>query len=185
LGEEQKMATTLKLRSLLLVGLLALAGCDDGPSVVAGMPQGGIVKSTLTYIHARGAVLTEVYGDPFNATGGDVAGKVIAAVQGSIQSPLLKFTGKPAEAGIGNATFRIAFGYPTGTQTYHLCDQDVPELEARDDEKITVLGVFCLDGELLADAEGWVKNIDGIDDFRFRQLISQLAITVLDNEENN
>ncbi|MDP6109371.1 MAG: hypothetical protein QGF71_04765, partial [Rhodospirillales bacterium] len=79
--------------------------------------------------------------------------KVLPLIAGSLGRKLFKFTMQAGSAGVGDVSFRIAFGYPKGEQNDRLCTDKIPEL-APEEKDITAIGALCNDGELLAEASG-------------------------------
>lgn len=167
------------IKYLAILGVFALAACDESSNVVAGFTKGSIVGSTLTYANSKGPVLVEIHGDPFGMRDSVLAEKILAALDGHFTSPVIRFTTDKDQAFSSNVSYRIAFGWPHTINPEELCGKDIPDLSPNI-EKITVAGAFCLDNERLADAEGWVANVQTPDDMKFKLLMSDLARRILD-----
>jgi hypothetical protein len=172
---------TSNLKYLAVLGVFALAACDESSNVTAGFTRGEIVKSTLVYANSKGPVLVEIHGDPFRMRDSVLADKVITALEGHFSAPPLRFTTDKDKAFTPNVSYRIAFGWPLKEGAEELCGKKIPDLSPNL-EKIAVAGAFCMDNERLADAEGWVSGVKTPDDTKFKLLMSDLARSILDRD---
>jgi len=163
---------------------LFLAACDDVPNIVAGFSKGPVVGSTITFAQSKGPMLVQVYGDPFGMSDRVFHNKVVDALQGSIQSPLIRFTRNRSEAGVSNVTFRLAFGFPKGEQAEEICKDKIPD-PVDSDTQIRLRGAVCMDGELLVEADGWMKKEGTPDSAGFKRFITAMSISVLEHPEND
>ncbi len=107
-----KLRKSIHSSAIAAAALLFLAACDDVPNIVAGFSNGPIVGSTINFVQSKGPMLLQVYGDPFGMSDRVFHNKVVDALQGSIQSPLIQFTRTRRDAGVSNVNFRLAFGFP-------------------------------------------------------------------------
>lgn len=167
------------VKFLAIGGLLFLAACEEEPSgVTPGFYRGDIVESSLIYAQSKGPVLAQIYGDPYGL-GNDVLGeKVRHALIGHFQAPIIKFTGSEAEAGSPNIRIRIAFGFPEDENSRELCGKEIPQLSSPK-EKLIATSVFCMDGEMLAEASGWTMKVHDPDSRGFSLFVSDLARSVM------
>jgi len=165
-------------RGGLFAGLLALVGCDEAPTIVEGHSAGPIVASTINYVQAKGPILVKVHGSPYGNAGDAFADEVLKHIAGSVQAPVLRFTRNPAETGVSNFVYHIAFGAAEGDSGEELCKGESMNLSTSD-SRITVLGAFCLDDQRLFNAFGSVKHVEQSDPF-FPKLLVQLTQSVLD-----
>ncbi len=107
-----KLRKSIHSSAIAAAALLFLAACDDVPNIVAGFSNGPIVGSTINFVQSKGPMLLQVYGHPFGMSDRVFHNKVVDALQGSIQSPLIQFTRTRRDAGVSNVNFRLAFGFP-------------------------------------------------------------------------
>lgn len=175
--------STMFSRGAVLAGMLALAACDEAPTVHTGYSRGPIVNSTINFVQSKGPLLVQVHGNPFGRPSEDFAVTVMKDIAGAIQSPLIRFTRNPAEAGIKNITYRIVFGYPENQDYEELCTDKVPTLH-RSDSRITVAGVLCQNNDRLAEVAGSFMMVKP-DHPMYKMLLVLLTQTLLDNSENN
>ncbi len=142
------------------MGLFLLAACEEDPSIVTpGHYRGEIVESSLMYAQSKGPVLLQVYGDPYGVGTEALGEKVRQTMVGHFQSPIIQFTGSEQQAGSPNIRIRIAFGYPESENSREICGDKMPKLSPNK-EKLIASSVFCMDGEMLADASGFVLKAD-------------------------
>ena len=163
-----------------LAAVLAGCGDTDGPAVVKTYDRGDIVESLFFSASRAGPVLAHVHGNPFGGDDRKLVDAVHTTMAEAIVGRPMTFTDDPSAVEQPNNHVIVVFGAPLNQNGHKLCAGVLPEVQApREPGRIDVRAVFCGDGELLADAEGWVKRIDGIDDLRFRRLIFDLSSQLL------
>ncbi|MEK9676779.1 MAG: hypothetical protein VW169_00095 [Rhodospirillaceae bacterium] len=65
-------------------------------------------------------------------------------IAGSVQAPVLRFTQNPAETGVSNFVYHIAFVAAEGDDGEDLCKGGSMNL-SNSESRITVLSALCLD----------------------------------------
>lgn len=167
----------------LLTGLLpaaaaVLGGCADadGPAVAKTYDRGEIVESLFFSASRQGAVLAHVHGNPFGGDHGVLAEAVHANMADAILGRVVRFTDDATAVEQPQNHIVVVFGAPKGQSGHKLCEGKLPQTQPpAEPGRVDVRAVFCADGELLADAEGWAKRIEGTDDPRFQRLMYDLA----------
>lgn len=163
-----------------LAALLSACGDTDGPAVVKNYDRGEIVESLFFSASRAGPVLAHVHGNPFGIDDRALADTVHKVMADAVVGRPMRFTDDPAAVEQPNNHVIVVFGAPINQSGDKLCAGVLPEVQAaREPGRIDVRAVFCGDGELLADAEGWAKRIEGIDDPRFQRLIFDLSTQLL------
>lgn len=156
-----------------------VAACENGPAVVGNYDKGqALIHSTLTHAGKDGPILAEVFGNPFGMEPAAFGSLVRDRLPDGVMGRVLTFTGNENQAPSPNIRIAVVFGALTNVPGRRLCEGNPPELTFNPD-KLTVRAVLCADGELLSDAEGWARNLEGPNDRRFRRLLGDLARALL------
>lgn len=166
------------LKGLLPVAAAVLSGCGnaDGPAVAKTYDRGEIVESLFFSASRKGLVLAHVHGNPFGIDERVLIEAVHKHMADAILGRIVGFTDDPAAVEQPNNHIIVVFGAPPGQSGHKLCQGILPEPQpAAEQGRVDVRAVFCADGELLADTEGWAKRIEGADDPRFQRLMYDLA----------
>lgn len=167
----------LKAAAAAVVPLIS--ACEDGPQVVSNFDRGGsMIESMVAYASAKGPMLALVRGNPFGGSEADLANTVRTRMTESVGERIIRYTADENEAPHPNIRILILFGAPGTANGHRLCEGKIPTLAVNPD-KITIRGVLCADGELLSDAEGWSRKVDGPDDQRFERLLFDLTRALL------
>ena len=170
------------LKGLVPAVAAVLAGCGDtdGPAVVKNFDRGDIVESLFFSASRKGAVLAHVHGNPFGANDRVLAQTVHGVMAEAMIGRIVRFTDDVAAVEQPNNHVIIVFGAPLNQNGNKLCAGVLPEtLAPSEPGRVDVRAVFCGDGELLADVEGWAKRIEGTDDPRFHRLMFDMTTKLL------
>lgn len=166
------------LKGLVPAVAALVAGCGDtdGPAVAKTYDRGEIVDSLFFSASRQGKVLAHVHGNPFGRDERKLIDIVHGTMAEAIVGRVVAFTDNPAAVEQPGVHVIIVFGPPKAMNGRKVCEGQVPQtVPPAEQGRIDVRAVFCGDGDLLADAEGWAKRIESADDPRFRRLIFDLA----------
>ncbi|MBL6958679.1 MAG: hypothetical protein ISR52_06845 [Rhodospirillales bacterium] len=165
--------------------LPALAGCDEQPSSVVNNfdRQPEMTWSSMISASSKGPVLATVHGTALGMAEGDFADTVRGLMSGAIQERRIKFTGDEGAAPSPNIRLTVLFGAPKTASGNKICAGQLPDLSQPED-RITVRAVFCIDGDLYSDAEGWVKDVKSADERRFQQFIFDVMTNLFRERDN-
>jgi hypothetical protein len=121
-----------------------------------------------------------VHGNPFAIDDGALADLVHGVMAEAIIGRPMRFTDDAGAVEQPNNHVIVVFGAPKTLSGHKLCEGLLPEPQPpAEPGRVEVRAVFCGDGELLADAQGWAKRIEGAADPRFRRLIFDLATRLI------
>lgn len=171
------MAKWRGLLAFLSAGL-ALFGCDEGPSSNLSFTSTPDVWSFVTATAAHGPLLVEVRGDPFRAGEAALADAVVAAVAFTFTEPWLRFTSNAADAASTDMRLIWLLDVQAGFDADRTCAGEFPALDAGR-RVMEIRAVFCHRGRPLSAVHGWMRRPDGIDDAKWRRLISQMSRQLL------
>lgn len=180
-------------RSLLaLVMLAGAAAC--APRLVVLSPTNFYIAYTPTVVNSAagsGGILVEVIGNPFDAPHADLERTITSAMTGSHFGPPVDFVTTPPEG--FRSPYRIVMVFDS-VQAYgeaKLCregrsivpsagDQDgAAEQGGEGGQVVKVYAALCAGQGPLTGVNGRVGEVTGLDDPKFRQLISQLTTNLL------
>lgn len=172
------------LKRLMSLGAAALAalgsGCGDGPATLAGTWRSPAAWSSMIYATSTGPMLIEVHGAPFSLPPAQFRAALAEAMTGKVFGRPTAFTADAQQAPQPRYRVVLAFNAPADSDSHALCEGRVATATTSAD-RLTVHGVFCDGTTLLASVRGWVARINGSDDRRFLQLISQLTRELFGN----
>lgn len=166
-----------RLFSLAAAATAALvSGCGDGPATVPGSYRSPAAASVLVYATSRGPMLIEVHGDPFGLGPALFRTLVAQAMSGATPARPFRFTADPADAPARKVRVVVAFDPTPVLSAADLCAGQVASAApGRPGERVALLAALCDGDQVLASVSGWVAKVDGPDDRRFRQLLTQAA----------
>lgn len=164
----------------LAAGLAPLiAACEDGPSVVSNFnKEASLIQSVLTHASTGGPVLAEIHGNPWGLEEPAFARIVLDRFSEAIQGKVITYTTLEREAPHPNIRVIVVFNALEALPGHRLCEGRMPEVQFNP-VKMTVRAVLCADGDLVSDAEGVARNLEGPNDRRFRRLVGDLARALL------
>lgn len=178
------MALQRALRWGVLVMTWSLFGCEgDGPSVINTFTRGPVVWSSFVYAIQEGGLLLQVHNPPF----GDAASVGQAAVE-QFKSAFPEQPGRltldASQAREPTQKIVLVFDPPPKWDARNTCrgERPVAQPEAG---RTRVQASYCNRDELLAAAEGWVKNARDPRDERFGRLMTQIALNLITRDRNN
>lgn len=179
-------------RSLLVLAILTgAAAC--APRLVVLSPTNFYIAYTPTVVNsaaASGGILVEVVGNPFDAPQADLERTITSAMTGSHFGPPVNFVTTPPED--FRSPYRIVMVFDAA-QAYgeaKLCREgrsiepsgavDQGDGEGGGGGKVVkVYAGLCAGQGPLTGVNGRVGEVTGLDDPKFRQLISQLTTNLL------
>lgn len=159
-------------RTAVAGALLALAGCSAVTVEDAPPPRFSYTNGDFEYATHKGAIVTEVVGNPFGIARQAFQDRVLSLMKGQNR-------GRPADfvATGGDRTFApykvvAAFNMPPYISGHDLCKGSAALPPPRAGGSPLTLGMaFCIGDQLKTDAKGRAATVAGIDDPRFAQLV--------------
>jgi len=153
-----------------------LSACDDanGPAVVNTYDHGGVWENVV-YAGKDSPILVNIHGNPFGGDANLLADNVLLHMSNAISQRVLHYTTNPAEAKSTSIKVILLFGADKTANGRKICEGKLPEVKPIEGDKITLRAVFCSDEQLMSDVEGWVKNVTGPDDKRFKVLVGDIT----------
>jgi len=179
-------------RSLLVLAILTgAAAC--APRLVVLSPTNFYIAYTPTVVNsaaASGGILVEVVGNPFDAPQADLERTITSAMTGSHFGPPVNFVTTPPEDFRSPYRIVMVFDAAQGYGEAKLCREgrsiepsgavDQGDGEGGGGGKVVkVYAGLCAGQGPLTGVNGRVGEVTGLDDPKFRQLISQLTTNLL------
>ena len=166
---------------LALSAPLLLAACDEGPSSNLRFIRGDGTWHFLLEATKAGPILVEVSGDPFGNSQDLVERAVLETLPRATPGRESQATAVAADAPRPELRVKLAFNGPNATGIAQCAGSVVGGGPAGAEEAIRVLASFCWDDGRLSTVEGWVKNVEGAEDKRFRELLRQVLYDLFQN----
>jgi len=167
----KKIAT---LGAALFAPLLSACDNADGPAVVNTYDHGGVWENVV-YAGKDSPILVNIHGNPFGGAEAMLADNVLLSMSNAISSRVLHYTTNEAEAKSTSIKVILLFGADKTANGRKICEGKLPTITPAQDGKVMLRAVFCSDEQLMSDVEGWVKNVTGPDDKRFKRLIGDMT----------
>ena len=184
-----KIASTRKrrTRSRILSGgvaavVLSLAACTGQGTTVVGSPYfSSYAPSMVGYAGARGGMLVETLGNPFQATDRQVTETVADHMQGANAGPDIRFVAEKPEG--QSPTYRMRVALNADLSAERLCDETVDltgtVAKPASPQRIDAVMAFCSGSRRISSVRGHVGSVTGVDDQGFRSLLRIMTREVL------
>lgn len=173
-----------RLRPALLacLGLLSLAACDRGPATVTHYRHtAGTFDFLISATRNGGPLLLQVEGQAFEG-GGDVVPQMTQVLQQALQSRELRLTTDPGAAEDPRFRLVIVFNPAAPGDALDFCEGPAAGGSPETVGRVDLRAGFCRDGKALAVIDGWAKELEGLEDERFAQLLRQVSRDVFSRE---
>ncbi len=175
------MFATSRLAALS-VACIALAACGRGAVTVQPPIIGSYDPEMLGYAASRGAILTEVTGNPFGVPKHDVDAAVASSMTGATFGRHVTFAAKvsPDYA----SPYRVVFllGPAPGAQSSRLCD-DPDQPTAVPVDRLRALAAFCGAETVINSIAGSAPKTALPNDPAFRELIRRMTMDLFPIED--
>jgi len=171
---------TCKTGLIAMATALALGGCssvwvDDLPP-----PRYSYNEGDFEYANHKGAILTQIVGNPFAIPDDQFRSAALAHMQGQNRGTPAKFVAAPSKETLAPYKVVAAFNMPANIDGYDLCKGPgaLPPSPKRTGP-VTLNMAFCFGDEIKSDARGSVYDLRGIDDPRFADLVRSVTQAML------
>lgn len=171
---------TGKLGLAALAGVLALGGCSNIWVSDSPPPRYGYNDGDFEYANHKGAIVTQIVGNPFNVPDDQFRAAALAQMQGQNRGTPAKFVLSPSNETLAPYKVVAAFNMPANVDGYDLCKGPgaLPPSPKRTGP-VTLGMAFCFGDEVKSDARGSVSNLRSIDDPSFAELVRQVTLAML------
>ena len=165
------------VRAALLGSALAagLAACAGTPSIGYTYISDNYRPQDLGYAAARGGMLTEVTGNPFDAPKAALDSRVTETMEQAHFGPELDFFTEPPEGYSSAYRVVVLFNPAPGANGAKLCS-DPARPQAKRDGSVGVLASLCSTDTRINTASGSLAGATGPDDPAFQDFLRQLSL---------
>jgi hypothetical protein len=172
--------TASKTCLAVVIAALTLAGCSDVWVDDAPPPRYSYNNGDFEYANHRGAILTQIVGNPFNIPDDQFRRAALAYMQGQNRGTPAKFVLTPSTETLPPYKVVAAFNLPADYTGYELCKGPgaLPRTPKRTGP-VTLAMAFCFGDEVKSDARGSVADLRGINDPRFKELVNRVTEAML------
>ncbi len=172
------MFKALRVSSYVLLGGFLLAG---GLAACAGgavdTPYNGTYDSSmLRYVAGKGALYTQIVGNPFNAPKDKVESVVTGSMFGAHFGPDVRFSTKRDPDNTSPYSVVLLFNPAPSVTAIQLCKNPDPQLATADSGLTRVMLAFCASGYRESSVTGRISGVTDPDDAAFRALIRQMTM---------
>ncbi len=148
----------------------ALTACTAGGIIVQPPTIGSYDPEMLGYAASRGALLTQVVGNPFGLPQQEVEAAVVDSMVGIRFGPRVKFSTRVSAAQASPYRVVVLLNPAPGAQVGRLCS-DFTQPTAAVSDKLRAMAAFCSDDTVVTSVTGLVFGVRGPKDPAFRGLI--------------
>ncbi len=168
------MSRSAALAVLAVTGAALTACAGDGTRV---QPPyiGSYDPEMLDYAASKGAVLTEVVGNPFGVAKEELDGAVVGAMRGAHFGQPVTFTTTPPADYTSPYRIVMLFNPAPGAQTNRVCAEPAQPSAAQPGE-LSVIAAFCSKDTVVTSTKGRVSKPQGPRDAAFRLLIRRVTV---------
>ena len=161
--------------SLGLLLAAGLAACSDAPVIAYTYVSGNYSPRDLSYAAARGGMLTEVTGNPFDAPKAALDSTVTDSMEQAHFGPELAFFTEPPEGYSSAYRVVVLFNPARNANGAKLCSSpDRPQEERQG--SVGVLASLCSTDTRINTAGGSLAGATGPDDPAFAHFMRQLSL---------
>lgn len=170
--------------SIVLSVAAIQAGCANYVKVYEPLYPTSYSTGEFAYAARGGEMEVDVRGNPFSMIPEQFADRVIAEMKGATRGPDVNFTTTPT--GKGSAPYRVVmmFNAPANAAGDDACAEKTVAT-ATSGKQLSLLTTFCNGDVALTESTGWVSNVAGPDDAKFRELIRQTALALIPTHDFN
>ncbi len=160
--------------AVLSVASVVLAACGGGAVKVQPPYIGSYHPEMLQYAISRGAILTEVVGNPFDVPKEEVDAAVARSMTGATFGRQARFTTK-APPGYGSPYRVVVLLNPAlGAQANRLCS-DPGQPTSAWPNRIRAMAAFCSGDRAITSIAGSTAKVQGPGDSAFGELIRRMT----------
>ena len=174
----KKTRTVASAWAASLAALGLLTACAGTPTVLPSSISAGYSPDILNYSAGKGGMLTEVIGNPFDASKAELEAAVVETAEGSHFGQDVPFFTRPPEG--YNSPYRVVFAMnpAPGTSAYTLCRGEAQTRLRQPSESDKVSAALCAREVVITSVRGSVAGPQGPRDPAFLHLISQLTLAL-------
>nr|WP_204367274.1 hypothetical protein [Methylobacterium sp. B34] len=160
----------------LLMSACGLAACTN-ERVVASEPTPAYTRSEVAYAAGNRDLRVVLHGNPFGLPPDRFAEAVLPHMQDRVLGVKTNLTTTPNDTARRDYKVVLAFNVAETMLNSALCTEG-PIPTAPPGGPIVVQGAFCRSGGALTSATGWLDRPQGPDDPDFRNLISDMTLSL-------
>ena len=168
------MSIISRFAALSVAGIM-LAACGGGALKVRPPYVGSYDPGMLQYAVSKGAILTEVVGNPFDASKEEVDAAVTRSMTGATFGRMARFTTKVSPD--NNSPYRVVvlLDPALGAQANRLCS-DPGQPTAASSDRTRAMAAFCSSDTAITSIAGSTAKAQGIGDPAFGELIQRMTM---------
>jgi hypothetical protein len=168
------MSITSRLAALSVASIV-LAACGGGAVKVQPPYVGSYDPGMLRYAISRGAILTEVVGNPFDAPKEEVDAAVTRSMTGATFGRMARFTTKVSPGYVSPYRVVVLLDPARGAQANRLCS-DPGQPTAAWPDRIRAMAAFCGSDKAITSIAGSTAKTQGPGDPAFSELIRRMTL---------
>jgi hypothetical protein len=181
----RKVEAMQKFLIPILAGVVAVqVGCASYIVVYEPLYPQRYSVGEFAYAARGGELQVDVRGNPFSMIPEQFADRVVAEMKGATRGPDVKFSMAPS--GKGSAPYRVVMMFNASATAFgdDACAENAIAVPSNGKD-LRLLTTFCNGDVALTESEGWVTNVSGPDDARFRELVRQVAPALIPTHDYN
>ncbi len=156
--------------SALLVGACNIVLVNDNPG-----PRWSYFDGDFEYATHRGAIVTEVTGNPFGGNQGSFANTVRSQMLNQVSGAPAEFVSAHGPKTVRPYKVVVAFNAPPNHDGHDLCQKGANTPSQPSSGTLRMGIAFCIGDSLKSDASGQVSGLTGIGDAKFMELVQEVT----------
>lgn len=176
-------SSTAKI-SCALAAALILGGCA-GSIVVYEYPgpQRSYWDGDFRYATHKGAILTEVHGNPFPMPMDRFRDLVLTHMKDAAKGPPASFVATASQGTVAPYKVVAVFNAATGSVTDDMCADGAAVTRTEAGPRVRLDMVFCLGDEVKTEVAGTVGGLTGTADPKFRDLVRAVTYAMIPSQD--
>lgn len=149
-------------------------------------PQRSYFDGDFEYATHKGAILTEVHGNPFPMPADRFRDLVLAHMKNAPSGPPVSFVARPSREILLGYKVVAVFNAAPNSDSDGMCANGAAEPRTGPGASVRMDLVFCLGDEVKTEVAGKITSIKGVQDPLFREFVRRVThaiIPVGDNED--
>ncbi len=171
-------APNLSLTSAAVLLAVSLGGCDGVIYDFPG-PRESYFDGDFEYATHRGAIVTELGGNPFAISGERFRDLMLDNMSGYTRGRPADFVTAPSERTLPPHKAVAVFNLALGEDDSNLCDGPGAVAIEPSPGRIRLDMAFCIGDELISSAWGYATGVGGADDPKLRKLIRGVTYALI------
>ncbi len=169
--------------SCAVAAALILGGCSGIVVYEYPGPQRSYYDGDFEYATHKGAIVTEVYGNPFPMPTDRFRDLVLAHMKDAANGPPASYVAAASQTTVASYKVVAVFNAATGSDTDDMCADGAAVTTTAPGPRVRLDLVFCLGDQVKTEVAGTVSGLTGTADPKFRALVRAVTHAMIPSQD--